>query len=312
MKHNCPWNSPVLSTHACPFPGCLSQTQGPRSKRPARFGFYFRRDDSRRVQRFRCQSCLRTFSRATQSPTYRQRKRRINPKLYGYLSSEVSLRRCAYLAGVDRKTVARRIPFFGAQIRQAQEKQKVGQVQEVEFDELESIEHTKLKPLSVPLAVDTTTRRVIAFEVCQMPAKGLLAERSRRKYGPRPDERPKALRRLLDTVAKRCEGLKVVRSDSNPNYAEIVRSCLPGVTHEQVLSRRAASTGQGELKRGGFDPIFTLNHTCAMLRANISRLIRKTWCTTKRRDRLADHLAIYVHFHNEVVLKELSTGRRAS
>jgi hypothetical protein len=36
-----------------------------------------------------------------------------------------------------------------------------------------------------------------------------------------------------------------------------------------------------------------------MHRARINRLIRKTWCTTKKLDRLADHIAIYADFHNE-------------
>lgn len=56
--------------------------------------------------------------------------------------------------------------------------------------------------------------------------------------------------------------------------------------------------GQGELKRIGKDPIFSLNHTFAMLRANINRLVRRTWCTTKRQDRLRLHIALYAVRHN--------------
>ena len=44
-----------------------------------------------------------------------------------------------------------------------------------------------------------------------------------------------------------------------------------------------------------------------MLRANISRLIRKTWNTTKRIDRLLDHLMIYVVSHNRHILKMMET-----
>jgi hypothetical protein len=43
---------------------------------------------------------------------------------------------------------------------------------------------------------------------------------------------------------------------------------------------------------------FSLNHTCAMLRANLNRLFRKTWCTTKKIQGLVNHLLIYVAFHN--------------
>ena len=40
-----------------------------------------------------------------------------------------------------------------------------------------------------------------------------------------------------------------------------------------------------------------------MMRANINRLFRKTWCTTKKPERLIDHIELYVQYHNEVLLK---------
>ena len=51
-------------------------------------------------------------------------------------------------------------------------------------------------------------------------------------------------------------------------------------------------------KKDFFDPIFSINHTFAMMRANISRLIRKTWNTTKNVESLINHLHIYVWMHN--------------
>lgn len=41
-----------------------------------------------------------------------------------------------------------------------------------------------------------------------------------------------------------------------------------------------------------------------MLRANVNRLFRKTWCTTKRADRLYAHLILYAHFHNTMLIKQ--------
>jgi hypothetical protein len=38
-----------------------------------------------------------------------------------------------------------------------------------------------------------------------------------------------------------------------------------------------------------------------MTRANMNRLFRRTWCTTKLPARLADHLAIYAVFHNKML-----------
>ena len=64
------------------------------------------------------------------------------------------------------------------------------------------------------------------------------------------------------------------------------------------------------MKQLRFDPLFSLNHTCAMLRANINRLFRRTWCTTKRKDRLEQHLAVYMDFHNRILLKEKRAPKR--
>ena len=90
-------------------------------------------------------------------------------------------------------------------------------------------------------------------------------------------------------------------SDENPHYPKYLRERFPRATHERLKSRRGCVVGQGELKKIGFDPLFALNHTCAMLRANMNRLARRTWCTTKTRTGLLDHLAIYVNFHNRVL-----------
>jgi hypothetical protein len=64
-------------------------------------------------------------------------------------------------------------------------------------------------------------------------------------------------------------------------------------------------TGQGELKKTTHDPLFAINHTLAMLRANINRLIRRTWCTTKKPERLIDHLWIYIRYHNTLIEEQL-------
>jgi hypothetical protein len=40
-----------------------------------------------------------------------------------------------------------------------------------------------------------------------------------------------------------------------------------------------------------------------MLRANINRFIRKTWCSTKKPEELQKHLDIFICFYNQVYLK---------
>ncbi|MBU6154710.1 MAG: hypothetical protein KGP28_10450 [Bdellovibrionales bacterium] len=171
-------------------------------------------------------------------------------------------------------------------------------LKEVEFDDLETFEHTKCKPLSVVLAVEPGRRKIINFAVSKMPAKGPLSKISRKKYGPRRDERKQGWNEVLSGLAPLLSPTGVLRSDDNPHYPKLVKKHLPGITHQRVKGGRGASTGQGELKKLRYDPMFSLNHTCAMLRANLSRLFRKTWNTTKKIQGLVDHLAIYAVYHN--------------
>lgn len=178
----------------------------------------------------------------------------------------------------------------------------------IEFDDLETFEHTKCKPLSVTMAVEHETRRILGFEVSKMPAKGKLAALARKKYGSRSDERAQARHRLFKDLQKLVTDQVLIKSDSNPHYLGDVKKYFPNGEHKTYLSRRGCVVGQGELKSGGYDPLFTLNHTFAMLRANISRLFRRTWNTTKDKNRLEDHIAIYCLFHNQYLIKNIKVN----
>lgn len=131
-----------------------------------------------------------------------------------------------------------------------------------------------------------------------MPAKGNLAKRSVKKYGVRKDERSRGRRRMFQSIKPLIEPDALLRSDCNPHYPRDVKAQFPLAHHETHKGQRGSIVGQGELKAVRFDPLFSLNHTCAMLRANINRLGRKTWCTTKLPERLRGHLYIYARFHN--------------
>ena len=68
------------------------------------------------------------------------------------------------------------------------------------FDDVETFEHSKCKPLAITLAVEEPTRRILGFKVSSMPAKGLLAALSRKKYGKRKDERPENRKLLFEEL----------------------------------------------------------------------------------------------------------------
>jgi hypothetical protein len=206
---------------------------------------------------------------------------------------------------IHRITVARKLAFL-AQVskeRQDQELRTRPKAQKVQFDDLITLEHTKCKPLAISLAVEERTRRILGFEVSRIPAFGPLAALSRLRYGPRPNERPAALHRLLERLKGRVHQRVRFLSDEDPLYPMILGKSFPHAEHQRHPGGRGCITGQGELKKLKYDPLFSLNHTCAMLRANINRLFRRTWCTTKKKEGLEQHLALYMDFHNRMLLK---------
>jgi hypothetical protein len=169
----------------------------------------------------------------------------------------------------------------------------------MEFDDMETFEHTKCKPISITLAVESKSRRILGFQVSQMPAKGHLTRISVKKYGVRKDLRKQGRDILFRSLQPFVHENAKIKSDENPHYQSDVIKFFPHCDYETHKGRRGSIVGQGELKKIRFDPLFSINHTCAMLRANINRLFRRTWCTTKRLDRLSAHIAIYTQYHNQ-------------
>ena len=290
----------------CPSLKCtLTPSTSLKTGSVIRFGSYYRRSDSRRIRIYRCKICLRRFSIAGQGERRYQKIRRINHPLMLLMSSGVSQRRAAKILRVNRKTVVRRFRFLAAQAQNEQveflKTYHSARLQEIQFDDLETSEHTKCKPLSVALAIEPKSRKILGFQVSQMPAKGRLAKPAFRKYGSRKDERAKGWNQLLKDLIPILSPNVCILSDENPHYPKQLLRHFPNCRHETVPGGRGAITGQGELKKKVFDPMFSLNHTCAMLRANLNRLFRRTWCTTKTRQGLIDHLSLYVRYHNQVL-----------
>ncbi len=213
------------------------------------------------------------------------------------------MRRSALILGVSKNTVTRRLPYLAEKHRQEHQKFLEGKVfDDVQLDDLITLEHSKLKPLSVSAMVEKNTRTILGLQVSSIPAFGHLAKPSRRKYGKRTNQHREALVRLFEQVKDSLSPKCLVASDKHPLYPKIVKTFLPDSTHKRYKGGRGCVTGQGELKKQNFDPLFSINHTYAMLRANVNRLIRRTWSTTKDPQRLKDHLDLYLSFHNRVLL----------
>ena len=287
----------------CPNENCTAQK---KSQNILKSGRYFRRGDSRWVQRYRCRVCQKRFSSSTHTLEYRQRKRRINGPFFKLLTSCVSMRRAAKLLGVSRATVDHRLKYWGekARLKNVRLLKKVNFCADsFQLDDLITKENSKLKPLTVPITVDPKSYLILGSDVGIIPSFGHLSRISRRKYGYRKCQHRQTLHRLFKNIKQFVPDNPTIVSDKHTNYPPLIRRHFSKAIHHSYESDRATVAGQGELKRNQRDPLFAVNHTSAMFRANINRLVRRTWCTTKCIARLKDHIDLFVYARNKYLLE---------
>ncbi len=266
-------------------------------------GFFYRRDDSRSIQRFKCKICQTRYSRSTHTLEFAQKKRRLNKMIRNNLASGMSMRSCAYNLNVARKTIERKFIYLAKKARMNQ-KELIGlwsenPLKEVQFDDLISSIHTKLKPISVSIVVDPKSFMILGARVAEIPAFGKIAEISRRKYGRRLNQHPEMLSRLLFSLKGSISRDALFKTDEHKRYQEIIYKHFPESKHQKSKGLPATIVGMGELKTKSFDPLFAINHTLACFRGGMNRFFRRTWCTSKSLQHTQDHIDIFIDYYNE-------------
>ena len=178
----------LLSLHTCGKPTQFCPHCG--SKNYKRHGTFYRHEDARRVPRFYCKECSKTFSRAGYSLYYRHQYRHLTEVIRALFARGCTIRGIGAIFGIDKDTVARRLVLL-AEEAQHRERLRVAtapQASSVQFDDLITFEHSKMKPLSVTVISDADRWHILGSAVAQILASGLLAAKLREKYGWRTNK----------------------------------------------------------------------------------------------------------------------------
>ena len=217
------------------------------------------------------------------------------------------MRQTARITGLARETVARRMRSMGEQCRAVQEELLHGGHPRLRgtylLDELETFEtDRRLRPVTVPVLLQRGSLFVVYACAGPLAPRGRLdawharrleeetARSGRRRCGSKVAVR-KALEYLDRALVSR-SSLNLT-TDRKSSYPELVRA---------IFSRRFGSHARESSKRrrDRGNPLFPVNHTLAMMRDGISRLVRRSWAASKLRARLEDHIWIWVAYRNYV------------
>jgi hypothetical protein len=119
--------------------------------------------------------------------------------------------------------------------------------------------------------------------------------RAREVGGQAPQRLARAVKKCFEALREHRQPERpfLVQTDKKATYPAILKEVFEktDVLHERTDSRK---------KRDRRNPLFSINHTLAMLRDGLSRLVRRTWAHAKLRKRLATHLWIYIAWRNYI------------
>lgn len=266
-------------------------------------GFHYPTSDKKEpIQRFRCRACGKRFHGTYGKLTYRQKKPSINAKFMKIYNSGVSLRRTAFLLGVNRKTLANRILTHGRHSRMKHEKRMKGTNYfwgtRFSFDEMESKIGSKYYPVSIAIAVNEDTGRIVDIQVARMPLKGRVLEIARKRGEDLPrqiDDRDIARVNVLSAISSVAAGQIDIVTDKHPAYGPLISQ-----VHKKAIHISGKRHDEGAHDN---DPMFWLNHVCARIRADLGRMGRRSWCFSRSIDALQGQLDMFMEFFNSRVYK---------
>ena len=182
------------------------------------------------------------------------------------LSSNVSLSAAARMLRVNPKTVAKKLLFLGAICEERNQKNALNyrSVDHIQFDELPTIEHHKCKPCRWRWRCQKMSVRFWGSSVIHA-SHWAFGQNFTQKYEIRPDHRKAGLTDLFNDLSLLSPTI-TISSDECSFYNGVVRQVFSKGDCESTHGEKSSVAGQGELKKTRFDPIFSINHTFAMLR----------------------------------------------
>lgn len=289
----------------CPQPACPSKSDG--SFQYQRKGHYRRKCDGRLIPRFLCVNCGKQFSSQTFRFTYRYRRPNLRLQLFHLLTAKVTMRQSARILNCSRDTVDRLHRKMGRickeyhQIVLDRNRGKINGI--FQLDELETFETDRLtRPVTVPVLIERKSYFVLHTEAAAMGPRGNIHPAAQKRkdtdeirFGKRKSESREAVQRSLKLLREMLPKDKTLhlQTDRKTTYRSLARQIFPECigSHVRESSRR---------RRDYRNVLFPINHTLAMMRDGISRLVRRSWGASKQRERLSDHLAIWVTYRNYV------------
>ena len=292
----------------CPNAACRFHTD-PRGWRFKKKGFFVRATVPRRIQRYCCSGCKRSFSSQTFALTYWLRRPDLPRKLFLRLLACSAYRQIARDLGVSPTTVLRQVERLGRHCLLFHERLRPKRAlsESLVVDGFETFEFSQYTPVHFHTAVGADSHYVYGFTDSELRRKGRMTARQQQRRAQlelrfgRPDPRSieREMAALVALVAPAGAALAIL-SDDHPAYPR---------AFARLRDRAIAhATTRSTVPRTPHNPLFPVNLLDLLIRHSSANHKRETIAFSKRRQSAAERLFVLVVWRN--YLKSFSERKR--
>lgn len=287
--------------------------------------------DRKFVQRYRCITCKKSFiNHERQEKCNKEKLYSTRKEIAELYCMGTSLRDLSKKLKISRTTTMRKLDLISSELEEKfrdyetfnfNSHYEINKTMRpsIVFDEMETYEHTKLKPLSITIAYDAINKKIIDIQVSTFFPKGrFISELARKphlreKYQlakrNREDNRTETIKRVLENVKKYLgeNNLKpIFITDGKASYRSLLKEVFQdrAFEHDVISSKemmenfvKTSKYGVGHKKdniysKASFDAL------CASMRAKLSRLRRDSFIHTKKVANLQKTLFLFMDYWN--------------
>jgi len=276
-----------------------------QSKETSKYGFYRRKRNRRKVQRYFCRSCVNTFSDQTTSTTYRQKRPDLNEMILKDVGTGVGIRKMALKHQTTKTTIQRKIVFLSSICLKFHLENMNKWTRDAkpifQFDELETYEHSSHATVTVPTVVESKSHFIVSTQALYDKSRSHYP-RLRNRHNEAHADEIKYKGFFIKSQLSQCRKMKpkghiVIETDKKTTYPQYLVEAFDDAP--ELLVHIQYNASDEDLKK----KLFSVNNVMACMRADKAMLRRKTWHVCQKLSMLNHHLAIYNFFSNYVKKK---------
>lgn len=269
----------------CPFPECPTKT-GTKFVY-VRNGWHETKRAPFRVQRFRCEVCLRTFSTQTFSYDYWQKRPDLDRSIFLQARGCSGNRQIATAIGCGKSTVAEKISrlarhclrYFHRAISAAPKLKG-----DLLFDGLGTFEHSQYLPFWLNLAVHRDSSLVLGFTESTFRRGGTMRPAQKRKRARLEATFPRRERNTIRRgTAELLSAIKPFLDEETLRLLSDEHWTYPLAIRDAGLDHVPHVTTPGAAQRTAQNPLFEINLADMVIRHGSSNQKRETIAFNKRR-----------------------------